>query len=285
MFVKIQKLSKNNYYENATNTVTDSQLTAINNQISQIYNMDVEAIRNLGAISKSLLTGTNYHTTTPTTPGTLTIPADNTNLKGNLTVNNSVNLPHWGYINYAGRGEVNARGPLVIAAKDGVTIHKDATNSGDLNVAGSASVANSISASRLNLPNWGSINVAGRCNMDVAGPLVIAAKNGVTLYKDAGNSGDLTVGGGASVSGNLDVNGKLKANGGSIMNVHWFGGNYDSDWDRMIRDLGVYMRQFLPSDYSACVGIFQTSAGTANIIGTCMGGRYTYCNSGYGYGL
>ncbi len=99
--MKIENISKkiSNNYENATNTPTDSQLTAINNQISQIYNMDVEAIRNLGAISKSLLTGTNYHTTTPTTPGTLTIPADNTILKGELrTLGNihtagSVNTP------------------------------------------------------------------------------------------------------------------------------------------------------------------------------------------------
>ncbi len=53
MFFQIQKLSKkNNNYEDATNTITDTQLAAINNQINSIYNMDVEAIRNLGAISK-----------------------------------------------------------------------------------------------------------------------------------------------------------------------------------------------------------------------------------------
>ena len=93
MFFQIQNISKNNNYENAENTgspVTDAQLIAINNQISSIYNMDVEAIRNLGAISKSLLTGTNYHSTTPAVPGTLTIPADNTVFSGNLTVNGSV---------------------------------------------------------------------------------------------------------------------------------------------------------------------------------------------------
>ena len=88
MFFQIQNISKNNNYENITNTsqITDAQLTAINNQISSIYNMDVEAIRNLGSISKSLLTGTNYHSTTVGTPGELTIPADNTQLKGNLNV-------------------------------------------------------------------------------------------------------------------------------------------------------------------------------------------------------
>ena len=92
MFFEIKKISKNNNYENATNTTTDAQLTAINNQISSIYNMDVEAIRNLGAISKSLLTGTNYHSTTVGTPGQLTIPADRTILNGNLTVNGNTNV-------------------------------------------------------------------------------------------------------------------------------------------------------------------------------------------------
>ena len=93
MFFQIQNISKNNNYENAENTgspVTDAQLIAINNQISSIYNMDVEAIRNLGAISKSLLTGTNYHSTTPAVPGTLTIPADNTVFSGKITVNNDL---------------------------------------------------------------------------------------------------------------------------------------------------------------------------------------------------
>jgi hypothetical protein len=85
--------SKKNDRENATNTaaiITDSQLTAINNQISQIYNMDVEAIRNLGAISKSLLTGTNYHSTTVGVPGELTIPADNTVFTGGIIVNGKI---------------------------------------------------------------------------------------------------------------------------------------------------------------------------------------------------
>ncbi len=94
MFFQIQKLSKNNNYENVTNTsqITDAQLTAINNQIGSIYNMDVEAIRNLGSISKSLLTGTNYHSTTVGTPGQLTIPADNTVLTGSLNVTSNLNV-------------------------------------------------------------------------------------------------------------------------------------------------------------------------------------------------
>ena len=59
------------------------------NMINDQYNMDIEAIRNLGAISKSLLTGINYNDTTPGTPGELTIPA-NTKINGNLLVDGGV---------------------------------------------------------------------------------------------------------------------------------------------------------------------------------------------------
>jgi microcystin-dependent protein len=89
---QINKIKKTTH-ENATNTssvITDAQLTAINNQISSIYNMDVEAIRNLGAISKSLLTGTNYHSTAVGVPGELTIPANNTVFKGDIIVDGKI---------------------------------------------------------------------------------------------------------------------------------------------------------------------------------------------------
>ena len=64
----------------------------ITNEINRIYNMDTEAIRNLGAISKSLLTGTNYHSTTVGTAGTLTIPADNTVLLGDTSINKNISI-------------------------------------------------------------------------------------------------------------------------------------------------------------------------------------------------
>ena len=58
---------------------------AIKQEINRQYNMDIEAIRNLGAISKSLLTGKNYHNTSANgNPGTLTIPADIV-IEGKLT--------------------------------------------------------------------------------------------------------------------------------------------------------------------------------------------------------
>ena len=64
--------SRNNNIEN----FSGDQLSTIKEEINKQYNMDIEAIRNLGAISKSLLTGRNYHSTNTATPGTLTIPGN-----------------------------------------------------------------------------------------------------------------------------------------------------------------------------------------------------------------
>ena len=64
--------------------------------------MDVEAIRNLGTISKSLLTGTNYHSTDVGTPGDLTIPADNTIFNGNQKI----------------KGDITVDGKIVFTNKD-----------------------------------------------------------------------------------------------------------------------------------------------------------------------
>jgi hypothetical protein len=63
---------------------------AVESKIQQIYDLDVEAMRNLGAISKTILTGANYSTAgTPTgTPGTLTIPA-NLIVLGSITYNDA----------------------------------------------------------------------------------------------------------------------------------------------------------------------------------------------------
>lgn len=74
-------LNQKNGIENLNNT----DLSLIKQEINRQYNMDIEAIRNLGAISKSLLTGKNYHTTNPASPGTLTIPG-NVNIEGNMTM-------------------------------------------------------------------------------------------------------------------------------------------------------------------------------------------------------
>ena len=68
------------------------ELSSIRNEINRIYDMDVEAIRNLGAISKSLLTGTNYHSTAVGIPGELTIPANNTIFKGNQEIQGNIKV-------------------------------------------------------------------------------------------------------------------------------------------------------------------------------------------------
>ena len=68
------------------------------NTVDQVYNMDTEAIRNLGAISKSILTGRNYHNMSGTvTPGDLIIPANttidgNTNINGDITIDGNTNV-------------------------------------------------------------------------------------------------------------------------------------------------------------------------------------------------
>ena len=81
---------------------TSDELSSVRNEINKIYNMDVEAIRNLGTISKSLLTGTNYHSTEVGTPGDLTIPADNTIFNGNQKI----------------KGDITVDGKIVFTNKD-----------------------------------------------------------------------------------------------------------------------------------------------------------------------
>ena len=92
------KISNNNKQEN----FTSDELSSVRNEINKIYNMDVEAIRNLGTISKSLLTGTNYHSTDVGTPGDLTIPADNTIFNGNQKI----------------KGDITVDGKIVFTNKD-----------------------------------------------------------------------------------------------------------------------------------------------------------------------
>ena len=83
LVINQNKMSKNKEHF----ALSPEDLSSVRNEINRIYNMDVEAIRNLGAISKSLLTGTNTFTPSTTgTPGDLTIPADNTKFLGTIKV-------------------------------------------------------------------------------------------------------------------------------------------------------------------------------------------------------
>ena len=85
-FKNIENFGNQDIIEHSSNTNN-----TIKELINQQYDMDIEAIRNLGAISKSLLTGKNYHNTTVTTPGKLIIPAD-VEIQGAVTMNSTLNI-------------------------------------------------------------------------------------------------------------------------------------------------------------------------------------------------
>ena len=89
---EIYSLKKNSIENNIENFADSYEKENIKEmiieQVNKIYDIDVDAIRNLGAISKSLLTGKNYHkhnSANPDEPGTLTIPA-NVIIEGELKV-------------------------------------------------------------------------------------------------------------------------------------------------------------------------------------------------------
>ena len=90
-FNKIENFKNGDIVEHNTNTLTQDLNNKIKRMIDEQYNYDVDAIRNLGAISKSLLTGKNYHNTTGVTAGDLTIPA-NIKTLGNQNVNGNINI-------------------------------------------------------------------------------------------------------------------------------------------------------------------------------------------------
>ena len=100
LYLEILTLKKN--IKNTKNkeqfTVSDEIKQTVMNTVDQVYNMDTEAIRNLGAISKSILTGRNYHNMSGTvTPGDLIIPANttidgNTNINGDITIDGNTNV-------------------------------------------------------------------------------------------------------------------------------------------------------------------------------------------------
>ena len=128
LFNKINNLEKNNI-ENMTSVGSTQQASQSDDErirelIREEYNHDIEAIRNLGAISQSLLTGKNYHNTSPgVDPGRLVIPADveiqgklkvnnhiegNTTIKGNTTIDGNLNTTGYAEIGNAYIGKWSA---------------------------------------------------------------------------------------------------------------------------------------------------------------------------------
>ena len=111
MYTEINNLKKNNlenFNNNIVEHMTDAEIdTKITEKIQQEYNYDLEAIRNLGAISKSLLTGRNYHNTdiTEVEGGTVTIPG-NVRILGNITVDGNSQID--GNLNTNGNANIGS---------------------------------------------------------------------------------------------------------------------------------------------------------------------------------
>ena len=99
LYLEILTLKKNSIKNTESFTITEDQIKqTVMNTVDQVYNMDTEAIRNLGAISKSILTGKNYHNMSGTvTPGNLAIPANtiidgDTNITGDTTIDGNTTI-------------------------------------------------------------------------------------------------------------------------------------------------------------------------------------------------
>jgi len=98
LVINQKKYSKN--FDKETFALQPEDLSVIRNEINRVYDMDVEAIHNLGTISKSLLTSTNIFTASGTVDNA-TIPVDNIILKSGLTLENSTWEKTW---NSSGKG-------------------------------------------------------------------------------------------------------------------------------------------------------------------------------------
>ena len=153
--------------------LSSDDLSAVRNEINRIYDMDVEAIRNLGHISKSLLTGTNTFTASATgTPGELKIPADRTILQGAVRLENST----WdkavaGHPNNASVGHIvsdnnfykslmivgnnTAGGVRKVGIWDNLEVNGSSSVAGNLNVTGpiTGQTINSLVATNTSLQN------------------------------------------------------------------------------------------------------------------------------------
>jgi hypothetical protein len=96
------------------NKINEKMDEMIDEKIKRQYNMDIEAIRNLGTISKSLLTGKNYHNTV-VTPGELKIPA-NVQTLGNQYINGNQNVQ--GTLSVGGHELLPAGSVIIWTKKD-----------------------------------------------------------------------------------------------------------------------------------------------------------------------
>jgi len=154
IIIIILVINQKKYSKNKENFVlSPADLTNIRNEVVNNYDMDVDAIRNLGLISKSLLTGTNNIIPSAVgTPGTLTVPGNNIIL-GGLTLENSTFEKTWnsngkgnsvGYIvsdnaNYKTLmilGNNTAGGERKVSIWDELNVNGETNFTGNLNVTG-----------------------------------------------------------------------------------------------------------------------------------------------------
>ena len=208
-------INQKNMSKNKENfTLSSDDLTLVRTEINRIYDMDVEAIRNLGAISKSLLTGTNTFTpSTSGTPGDLNIPADNTILQGGLSLLNTT----WEATKQDAAtshivSDIGTNKSLMIVGNDSsgtrkVKLWDDVTVSNNLQIDGSV----------LTIASGAQITSPGRMHINGEENLFILNKNGVVIGKEWGGNGDLTVEGNQTNIGTLTVEGNITSNTGIIV--------------------------------------------------------------------
>ena len=215
-------------------TLSSDDLTLVRTEINRIYDMDVEAIRNLGAISKSLLTGTNTFTpSTSGTPGDLNIPADNTILQGGLSLLNTTweatkqdNTSHivsdtTSYKSLMIVGN-NSSGTKKISLWDDVSINNNLSVGGLFSsnhideTGGRVNITGGIT-----LPEWNTLRWDGRGIIESpTGPVVFSCKEGVSIYNspDGSSIGDLNVERDIIVGRNLHVKSDLTVDGMLLSN-------------------------------------------------------------------
>ena len=275
LVIKIQKMSKKLDKENFA--LSSEDLSAVRNEINRIYDMDVEAIRNLGAISKSLLTGTNTFTASANgTPGELKIPADRTILQGGFRLENSTwektvaGHPNNVTVGHIVSDNTNYKKLMIVGNNTAggarkVGIWDDLEVNGNLNVGGTANTV--VAGIALNNSTWGKTH-----NSSGAGNSVGYIVSDNDAYKKLMIVGNNTGGGVRKVGiwDDLEVNGNLNVRGGRAI-VEYDGGQV-TDWGAM----NIQQRDFINNtSCGVCTMYWTSSAGQMWWqTMTKIGGRY-----------
>ena len=202
--------------EKMTDTTTETQIKEL---IKQVYQADVEAIRNLSNVSTQLQAGglavpgqlnvrDNINVSNKTQEGgRLRVLNELKNGKANQTNDWSIwnmtgiygnKLSFWRY-----NGDGTGPGPALDLYDNGtvdipgnLTV-QTGTSNGDFKING-----------KLLTPAGHTIESVGRQHMTGSDNLYLLHKNGVIIGKDWGGNGNLYVGGDTNIAGNLNVGGR-----------------------------------------------------------------------------